>query len=75
LYIRNIALLINIHLFIYTLKLVFAVLQNYYKSSKGNPIITDLTCPLMSDVFKTMDKALNYQVNLENMSRKDKRLS
>ncbi|KAK3098001.1 hypothetical protein FSP39_015213 [Pinctada imbricata] len=44
--------------------------QDYYTRLYGHPVIAAMTCPLVEDVFKSMDNAIhNYKANKSNKSK------
>lgn len=42
-------------------------LQKYYESSYGHPINSAMACPLVKDIFQTMDNAMNSSWNYDNL--------
>ena len=43
------------------------LLQTYYAESYTHPIIPRVTCPLVTDIFQTMDRAMNSTWDYENL--------
>ncbi|XP_060586938.1 multiple inositol polyphosphate phosphatase 1-like [Ruditapes philippinarum] len=42
-------------------------IEKYYKLSYGHPINSQMACPLVKDMFDTMDKAMNSSWDYENL--------
>ena len=49
----------------------FHILQKYYERSYGSPLNTKLACPLVSDMFLTMDAAINDKWNYTQSGVRD----
>lgn len=46
---------------------LFPVFQAYYEESYTHPIIPKMTCPLIGDIFHTIDGAINDTWDYENL--------
>ena len=41
--------------------------QHYYSKSPGHPIIPDMLCGFLNDLFDTLDKVVDYRWEYENL--------
>ena len=46
---------------------IFRLLQNYYEKAYGHHINSVMSCPLLADIFRSLDKAINNTWDYENL--------